>query len=72
MNFMTKKIAIDGMTCGHCVMHVEEALKSVCGVKSVKVDIKGKLATVELAHEVDDSKLKEAIEEAGYEVTKVE
>lgn len=69
---MTKKISIEGMTCSHCAMHVEEALKEVCGVKSVKVDLAGKSATVELAHEVDDAKLKAAVTEAGYEATKIE
>lgn len=69
---MTKKISIEGMTCGHCAMHVEEALKGVCGVKSAKVDLAGKSATVELAHEVDDSKLKTAVSEAGYEATKIQ
>ncbi|KUO52665.1 MAG: heavy metal transport/detoxification protein [Desulfitibacter sp. BRH_c19] len=66
---MTKKIFIEGMTCGHCAMNVEEAIKGVCGVKSVKVDIAGKSAIVELTHEVDDEKLKLAIEDAGYKVT---
>ncbi|MGE5633064.1 MAG: heavy-metal-associated domain-containing protein [Caulobacteraceae bacterium] len=69
---MTKKISIEGMTCGHCAMHVEEALKGVCGVKSVNVDLIGKSATVELAHEVDDSKLKAAVTDAGYEVTRIQ
>ena len=69
---MSKIIYIEGMSCGHCVVHVEEALKGICGVKSVKVDLTAKLATVELAHEVEDEKLKIAIDEAGYEVTKIE
>jgi copper chaperone len=69
---MNKKIFIEGMSCGHCVKHVEEALKEICGVKSVKVDLAGKYAVVELAHEVDDEKLRSAIDEAGYEVTRIE
>ena len=68
---MTKKIFIDGMSCGHCVGHIEGALKEVCGVKSVKVDLPGKFAIVELAHEVDDAKLKAAIDEAGYKVVSI-
>jgi copper chaperone len=69
---MVKKIYIEGMSCGHCAAHVEQALKEVCGVKTVKVDLAAKLASVELAHEVDDEKLKAAIDEAGYEVTRIE
>lgn len=69
---MTKKILIEGMSCGHCVKHVTEALKEVCGVKSVDVDLAGKKAVVELAHEVDDEKIKAAIDDAGYEVVGIE
>lgn len=69
---MTKKIYIEGMSCSHCVGHVEEALKEICGVKTVSVDLQQKLATVELAHEVEDEKFKSAIDDVGYEVVKIE
>lgn len=69
---MTKKVFIEGMTCGHCASHIEEALKGVCGIKSAKVDLKGKVAVIELAHEVDDEKIKSAVEDAGYEAVKVQ
>lgn len=69
---MTKKVFIEGMTCGHCAGHVEEALKEVSGVKSVRVDLKGKAAIIELTEPVEDAKIKAAVEEAGYGVTKIE
>lgn len=69
---MKKKITIEGMSCGHCVGHVSEALQEVCGVKDVSVNLDEKNAIVELAHEVDDSKLKDAVGEAGYDAVKVE
>ena len=69
---MTKKVFIEGMTCDHCVMHVEEALKEVCGIKSAKVDLEGKVATIELAHDVEDEKIKEAVADAGYDVTRIQ
>ena len=69
---MTKKVFVEGMTCGHCARHVEEALKEVSGIKSAKVDLKGKVAVVEYDQAVDETKIKAAIAEAGYEVTKVE
>lgn len=69
---MTKKISIEGMSCGHCVKHVEEALNEVCGIKSVKVNLEGKFAEIELEHEVDDKEIKAAVTEAGYEVVKIE
>ena len=69
---MTKKVYVEGMTCEHCAHHVEEALKEVCGIKSAKVDLKGKVATIELAHDVEDEKIKAAVEEAGYEAVRIE
>jgi copper chaperone CopZ len=68
---MKKELLIEGMTCAHCASHVSEALNDICGVKSAKVDLKGKTALVELAHEVDSKKFKEAIDEAGYRVVDI-
>lgn len=69
---MTKKVFIEGMTCAHCANHVQEALKEVSGIKSVKVDLKGKVAFIELAQTVEDEKIKAAVADAGYEATKIE
>lgn len=69
---MTKKIIIEGMTCGHCAMHVEEALKDIDGVKSAKVDLEAKTAVVDLEKEVENDKIKSAVEEVGYEATKID
>jgi len=57
---------IEGMTCAHCVHHVEEALKTVQGVKSVKVSLKAKTAAVEHEDKVTLAVLKAAVEKAGY------
>ncbi|WP_427340049.1 heavy-metal-associated domain-containing protein [Caloranaerobacter sp. DY30410] len=69
---MKKTIVIEGMTCGHCAGRVKKELESVCGVKAANVDVAEKKAVVELAHEVDDSKLIKAVEEAGYEAVSIE
>ena len=68
---MKKQINIEGMSCGHCVKHVENALMEVLGVEKVEVNLEGKFAIVELMHEVEDSLLKEAIEEAGYDAVAI-
>ncbi len=68
---MKKQINIEGMSCGHCVKHVEEALREVNGVAEVTVDLKGKNAIVTLGRDVADSELKNAVEEAGYDVVSV-
>jgi len=69
---MTKKIYIKGMTCDHCVRRVENSLKAIEGITSVKVDLQGKVATVELSKDIKDDEFVRTIDEAGYEVTKIE
>ncbi|MFC4161052.1 heavy-metal-associated domain-containing protein [Chitinimonas lacunae] len=66
---MEHTFQIEGMSCGGCVAAVEQALKSVPGVTTVRVDLGAKSALIEF----DPSKtappaLREAIEAAGYEV----
>ncbi len=65
---MKKQISIEGMSCGHCVKHIEEALKAVQGVGNVQVSLQGKNAVVEVSDSVPDANLKEAVEDAGYDV----
>lgn len=69
---MKKKLIIEGMSCGHCAAHVEEALKEVDGIISVLVKLKEKNALIELTHDIDDEKLREVIGEAGYELVGIE
>ncbi len=63
-----KTLNIEGMSCMHCVKKVENALKEVKGVKSVKVGLEDKKAIVTLKENVDFELLKKAVEDAGYEV----
>ncbi|NLJ34234.1 MAG: heavy metal translocating P-type ATPase [Firmicutes bacterium] len=68
---MEKVLKIEGMMCNNCKMHVEKALNALAGVKA-EVDLADKLARVSLDRDVADEILKEAVEEAGYEVVAVE
>lgn len=69
---MKKRMSIEGMSCGHCVKHIEEALKEVPGVGCVQVDLQEKSAVVEVNETVNDATLKEAVEEVGYDVTGIQ
>ena len=69
---MTKTIYIEGMSCGHCSKRVEAALKSVNGVKSVKVSLEEKKADVVLKNDIDNEVLKNAVEDVGFEVVNVQ
>jgi Cu2+-exporting ATPase/Cu+-exporting ATPase len=68
---MVKNIFIEGMSCAHCVRHVEEALEHIQGIKSVSVNLKEKSAKIELIGEVNDDVIKAAIEDVGYDVTEI-
>jgi copper chaperone len=69
---MAKTLTIEGMSCKHCVNHVETALKELEGVSSVQVDLKKGIANVELTSEISDETFKNTIDEVGYTVVKVE
>jgi copper chaperone len=67
---MKKRLNIEGMSCNHCVNHVKNALTEVQGVKSVEVNLQGRYALVEFEGAHDEA-LKDAVVEAGYEVTSI-
>jgi len=69
---MKKKLLIEGMSCAHCVKHVQEALQAVEGVQAVTVNLEAKTAVVELMTEVEEEKLRTAVEEAGYDVKRID
>ena len=66
-----KTIMIEGMQCNHCKMSVEKALNSIEGIEKVEVDLEGKKATIETSKEIENTKIKEVIEEAGFEVIEI-
>ncbi|SHH78483.1 heavy-metal-associated domain-containing protein [Sporanaerobacter acetigenes] len=67
---MKKTIMIEGMSCHHCTMAVENALKGLNEVLKVEVSLEEKKAVVEGENLIDD-KLRETIEEEGYKVVKI-
>jgi len=70
---MTRIIWIEGMSCNHCAAAVTKELQAVDGVLSATVDLEKKTATVEVDDPaLADAALREAVEEAGYEVIRIE
>lgn len=68
---MKKQISITGMSCEHCAAHVKEALETVGG-KNVKVNLKKNTAVGEFDDSINDESIKKAVQDAGYDVSKVE
>jgi copper chaperone len=64
------ELTIEGMSCGHCVMHVKQALDAIDGIEVENVQI-GK-ARVWYDDEKLASVLSEKVEEAGYRVVAVQ
>jgi len=62
---------IQGMTCGNCVRHVEQALNNLSGILKLEVDLEKHEALVEydstlITHEA----MATALKDAGYSVGK--
>ena len=70
-NKITKTIFIEGMSCGHCAKRIEDALKSVNGVKSVSISLENKKADVVVKNDIDNEILKTVIEDLGFEVMNI-
>jgi len=66
---MEKKVIIEGMMCQNCVKHATNALNALPGVTAT-VDLATKTAIV--TGDVTDEAIKQAIADAGYEVTSIQ
>ena len=66
---IAEEVLVDGMTCSHCVMSVQEELAAIDGVESVSVDLNAggtSRVTIHSAAPIDAARVRAAVEEAGY------
>lgn len=63
-----KNVYIEGMSCNHCKMSVEKALKSIDGVENVAVKLDDKKASITSTKSINNDKIKKVIEDIGFEV----
>ena len=62
-------IKVDGMSCNHCKMAVEAAVKKITGVAAAEVNLAEKTLQVEYDNEkADMAMIRQAVEDAGFEV----
>ena len=69
----TKILKVGGMSCGHCVNAVKNAVESITGAGNVKVSLEA--GSVEVRYDpalVSLDKIKAAIAEEGYIVVREE
>lgn len=67
---MKKILLVEGMSCGHCEKAVKEAVGQIEGVEKVQVDLTSKKVDIE-GENLKDDIIKQAIEEAGYDVVEI-
>ena len=63
---MNQSFQVQGMTCGHCVKAVTEAVKTLDPQAAVQVDLAS--GKVEVQSEKERAAIAGAIEEEGYKV----
>jgi len=68
MRSTTTIYTVAGMTCGHCVSAVTEEVTKIAGVSDVQIDLASGAVSVASEQKLDDSAIKGAVEEAGYEL----
>jgi len=66
MNRIT--LTVEGMTCHHCEMTVEKAVKQLKNVVSAKADHMNKTLEIIYTGELKVEDVKQKVEEVGYKV----
>ena len=64
----TTTIHVAGMTCSHCVASVSTEIGRLPGVTGVDVELATGTVTIHSGDDLDDSAVRTAVDEAGYEV----
>jgi len=62
----TLTYAVPNISCGHCVMHIKQALSELKGVQSVEGDPKGKEIKVVFAEPTTDELIRSTLAEINY------
>lgn len=66
----TTTYTVSGMTCDHCVKAVSGEVAKLDGVTAVEVDLGSGGVTVTSEAALDESAVRAAVDEAGYELTR--
>ena len=63
---------IDGMMCGMCESHINDAIRKNFDIKKVSSSHAKGETIISSEKDIDDAKLKSVIDETGYELKSVE
>ena len=64
-------LKINGMACGMCEAHINDAIRQAFKVKKVSSS-HSKGETVIIAEEIDDERIREVIEKTGYKLVEIQ
>jgi copper chaperone CopZ len=67
----TNEYQVTGMSCGHCELSVREEVSQIAGVEDVEVSAQTGRLVVISADTIDDEAVLAAVDEAGYQASRV-
>lgn len=70
-NMIKIVIDIDGMMCGMCESHINDAIRQNFNVKKVKSSHTKGQTEIIAENDIDDNKLRQVIDQTGYKVLSV-
>ncbi len=59
-------VGVEGMVCGHCEKHLCDAVMEKFGVKNVTASREKKECEIISENELDETKVREAVESCGF------
>ena len=66
-----ESLEVEGMTCGHCVQTITDALNSIAGLETVEVSLDKKEVGVKFnENETSLQEISDKIVEVGFELAK--
>ena len=68
---MNKTLVIEGMACPRCLKHLTDAMNE-SGLVVLESNLEKGLIKVDAAPEITDDTLRDVVEEAGYELVRIE
>ena len=67
LNMYETKVKIDGMMCGMCESHINDAIRNAFSVKKVSASQSKGEADIISEEPIDEAKLREVIGKTGYD-----
>ena len=67
LNMYETKVKIDGMMCGMCESHINDAIRNAFSVKKVSASPSKGEADIISEEPIDEAKLRETITKTGYD-----